>query len=42
MLIGCIAIAVIAVVFIFFSRGYINYANRLDFIGQRLETYPRM
>ena len=42
MLIGCIAIAVIAVVFIFFSRGYINYANRLDFIGQRLEAYPRM
>lgn len=42
MLIGCIAIAVIAVVFIFFSRGYINYANRMDFIGQRLEAYPRM
>jgi len=42
MLIGCIAIAVIAVVFIFFRRGYINYANRMDFIGQRLEAYPRM
>jgi len=40
-LIGGIAIAVIAVVFIIFSRGYI-YANRMDFIVRRLEAYPRM
>ena len=42
MLIGGIAVAVIAVVFIIFSRGYINYANRMDFIARRLESYPRM
>lgn len=42
MVIGCIVIAVIAVVFIVFSRGYINYANRMDFIARRLEAYPRM
>ena len=41
-LIGGIAIAVIAVVLIIFSRGYINYANRMDFIARRLEAYPRM
>ena len=37
-----IAIAVAAAVFIFFSRGYINYSNRMDFIGRRLEAYPRL
>ena len=42
MLIEGIAIAVIAVVFIIFSRGYINYSNRMDFIARRLEAYPRM
>ena len=41
-LISGIVIAVIAVVFIVFSRGYINCANRMDFITQRLEAYPRM
>ena len=42
MLIGGVAIAVTAVVFIVFSRGYINCANRMDFIARRLEAYPRM
>ena len=42
MLIGGVAIAVTAVVFIVFSRGYINFANRMDFIARRLEAYPRM
>ena len=42
MLIGSIAIALIAVVFIIFSRGYINCASRMDFIARRLEAYPRM
>ena len=42
MLIGNIAIALIAVVFIIFSRGYINCASRMDFIARRLEAYPRM
>ena len=40
MLIGSAIIAVIAVVFVVFSRGYINYANRMDFIARLLEDLP--
>ena len=42
MLIVGIAIVAVAVVFIVFSRGYINYNNRMDFIARRLEAYPSM
>lgn len=41
-LIRAIVIVVIAIVFIIFSRGRINYINRMDFIARRLEDYPRM
>jgi len=39
MLIEGIVIVACAVVFIVFSRGYINCANRMDFIVRRLEGY---
>ena len=42
MLIGGIVLAALAIIFIVFSRGYINYSNRMDFIARRLEDYPRM
>lgn len=37
-----VAIAVLAVLFIVFRRGYMNYTNRMDFIAQRLDDYPRL
>lgn len=37
-----IAIAVLAVLFIVYRRGYMNYTNRMDYIARRLDDYPRL
>ena len=40
--IQCFIILALAILFIVFRRGYMNYTNRMDFIAQRLDDYPRM
>ena len=35
-------ISALAILFIIFRRGYMNYTARMDFIDRRLDDYPRM